>query len=250
MSPFHKPQYTQIPNDLFDRWLPELTLVELKVLMAVLRDTLGFQRNQTRLSITDLEKATGLSRQGVLDGASALESKNLVKKVQDGGKTLWSVEWHKDPPHMGDKVVNSFDQNKRSGQTSRPVKGAGSQRSRLPSIKEKRLKKEEEEDSVLKEKSSKNTDLNKNDLSTIWERVLRTVNSSRGLKGDEKLFSDRIRLINLEGEVAVVEVTEADYRDWLIRNHYDRYISISLQNVVGETAIKTDFVLSQAVEVT
>jgi hypothetical protein len=91
MTGFKSPNYTQTPNDLFDEWLPDLGYAALKVLLVVVRYTFGFHTNTRRLSITTMEKLTGLSRQGVQDGAAELETLGLVKRAQDGGVTIWKV---------------------------------------------------------------------------------------------------------------------------------------------------------------
>lgn len=68
MSGYDSPNYTQAPNELFDGLLPDLSQAELKVTLAIVRQTFGWHREKHELSIAFLMRATGLSRQGVLDG--------------------------------------------------------------------------------------------------------------------------------------------------------------------------------------
>ena len=72
MAGFESPNHTQIPNDLFDLHLPDLGHAELKILLAILRQTLGFHRRKQRISITKLQKATGLARSSVQAGCNSL----------------------------------------------------------------------------------------------------------------------------------------------------------------------------------
>ncbi len=90
MSGFESPNYTQVPNDFFDM-IGDMGHAEIKVVAAVLRQTFGFHRGAFRMSITDMEKSTGLSRQAVQDGAESAEGRGVLLREQDGGVTLWRV---------------------------------------------------------------------------------------------------------------------------------------------------------------
>ena len=59
MSGFKAPNYTQIPNDYFDLVM-EMTEAENKVLAALLRATLGYHRDEIKLSIRELARITRL----------------------------------------------------------------------------------------------------------------------------------------------------------------------------------------------
>ncbi len=78
------PNYTQTPNDLFDKWLPDLNESELKVLMVVIRKTFGWHKDIDRISISQLQKITGLSETSVLNGIKSLIQKELIYKYTIG----------------------------------------------------------------------------------------------------------------------------------------------------------------------
>lgn len=66
---FEQPNYTQAPNRFFDEILPQIdTLAEIKVTLAVIRQTFGFHKQEDALSISQLEALTGLTREAVCDG--------------------------------------------------------------------------------------------------------------------------------------------------------------------------------------
>jgi len=96
MSGFESPNYTQIPNDLFDIYLRDMDYAELKVVLALLRETLGFHRESKRMSLTKLQDMTGLSRSSVIGGAKKAEQKQIIKKENDGGILLWSIIWNQE----------------------------------------------------------------------------------------------------------------------------------------------------------
>ncbi len=105
---FQSPNHTQVPNDLFDKHLSEMKKSELKVVLAVIRHTLGFHRRKTRVSIRDIMGLTGLANASVTSGAEEAEARGLLKRHQDGGVTEWEIIWN-DPPHMGADDVPEID---------------------------------------------------------------------------------------------------------------------------------------------
>ena len=76
-----KPNYTQTPNILFDEIMRDLNGAELKVILAVIRKTFGWHKKRDRISLTQLEEITGLSRQGILN---AIHGKKKEKSVIGG----------------------------------------------------------------------------------------------------------------------------------------------------------------------
>lgn len=133
--PFNSPNHTQIPNDLFDSMLPDMGLAELKVTLAALRKTLGWQKRSDRISLTQMELLTGLSRQGVLDGAEAAEKRGTLIRM-DGPITIWVVNL---VDQEKEKVVKPVDH---PSQASRPdlVKPVDTQKKHInKGIKEKSL---------------------------------------------------------------------------------------------------------------
>lgn len=91
--PLQSPNHTQVPNDLFEM-LPDLSTAELRVMMVLIRDTLGFHRERVKLTVAEIMRRSGLSRQGVYDGAEAAELRGLLKREYDSrGEIYWVVYW-------------------------------------------------------------------------------------------------------------------------------------------------------------
>lgn len=119
MMGFKSPNYTQVPNDLFGNCgkkpapglMAEMGYAELKVVLAVCRITFGFHRESARASLTTIATMTGLSRQGVLDGAAKAEEHGHIQRYQDGGVTLWAVAVEDEGDQADDEVVEELDQN-------------------------------------------------------------------------------------------------------------------------------------------
>lgn len=90
--PFESPHYTQAPNDLFDCLMQDMTEVELKVTLAVIRGTLGYHRDGFDLSLKKMAQITGLSENGVMAGAEAAEKRGTIERINNGRQTTgWCV---------------------------------------------------------------------------------------------------------------------------------------------------------------
>lgn len=63
--------FTRTPNILYDL-LPELGNAEMRIVLAVCRETFGHHREWAELSFSDLANATGLSRQSIGDAIAVL----------------------------------------------------------------------------------------------------------------------------------------------------------------------------------
>src|SRR2546423_9842309 len=53
-EPFQGPNYTLVPDEVFDRLLPELTGAELKVLLYIIRRTFGFKKDADSISLAQM----------------------------------------------------------------------------------------------------------------------------------------------------------------------------------------------------
>jgi phage replication O-like protein O len=89
------PNYTQTPNEIFDL-MPDMDQSELRVVLVVCRQTFGWHKQRDRISLSQLIKATGLSRQGVLNGIEKAISRGLLKRKKVGqhpnGRPLHTYE--------------------------------------------------------------------------------------------------------------------------------------------------------------
>ena len=66
-------------------------LAELKVTLAIIRLTIGYQRTKCRASISTLVKMTGLSRYSVLKGADLAQERGTINKHKTTRILEWSV---------------------------------------------------------------------------------------------------------------------------------------------------------------
>ena len=93
---FLSPNFTPVPDDLFDEIAPNLTEAELRVLLYIIRRTFGFRKERDAISLNQLihgitmtdgrvlDRGTGMSRSAVWRGAKGLIAKGIlqVEKVR------------------------------------------------------------------------------------------------------------------------------------------------------------------------
>ena len=88
-------QTTHVPNYIFDTLLPQLTEAELKVLLTIIRQTIGWFDKRTgqrkikdRISALQFKQKTGLSQRILTKTTKSLLEKNLVTVTNGAGKEL------------------------------------------------------------------------------------------------------------------------------------------------------------------
>jgi hypothetical protein len=88
-------QITQVPNFLFDALLPNLTESELKVILVVIRQTIGWfdkrtgkRKERDRISVGQFVKKTGLSKRNINNTIQSLVLKQLLEITGFKGNKL------------------------------------------------------------------------------------------------------------------------------------------------------------------
>lgn len=92
MTGFANPNHTEVPNDLFDKFLPLMHESELKVVLHAIRKTRGYHRGSDEISLSQFVKATGLSRQAVMDGLRAATERGIIRELSKGKRGIRSYQ--------------------------------------------------------------------------------------------------------------------------------------------------------------
>lgn len=79
---FDSPNSTQVPDQLFDRLLPNLNGGELKVLLYIIRRTFGFKKNNDNISIAQISRGITTKKGNVLDLGTGLSKSSVVRAVK------------------------------------------------------------------------------------------------------------------------------------------------------------------------
>src|SRR5262245_18045437 len=94
-SGFRSPNYTPVPDELFDELLAQLTGAELKVLLYVMRRTFGFKKTSDNISLSQitegivtrdgrrLDHGTVLAKSTAAIAVNGLVQKNVIIKVRN-----------------------------------------------------------------------------------------------------------------------------------------------------------------------
>lgn len=77
------PNYTQVPNWFLDNF-QDLSLSEIKVMLSICRYTFGYHKDRAKLSLSTLERLTGLTQKSIIAGASDLIKRGWVVKTPKG----------------------------------------------------------------------------------------------------------------------------------------------------------------------
>jgi hypothetical protein len=98
---------TQVPNFLFDKFLPELTEGELKVILVVIRQTIGWVSKRTGLRKTrdwitgfQFRAKTGLSKRVITKAIQSLITKQLLQVTDYKQNILDHASMRKGKTHL------------------------------------------------------------------------------------------------------------------------------------------------------
>ena len=107
---------TPVPNVLFDVYLKELKSAELKVLLVIIRQTLGWmdsravlgRKEKDWISGGQLSAKTGSSRHAISSAIESLVTKKLIEVLDDSGNLLSEPSMRKGKQRLFFRSVPSF----------------------------------------------------------------------------------------------------------------------------------------------
>jgi hypothetical protein len=110
--------------------MPDIEESELRVLLAIVRRTFGWQKDEDVISLSQFQADTGLSRQAIVEGINrALEHGTIVRGPAARGSFSYRLEGA-----SYRELVNSGDQSQPTSQLRRPVRASTSLLSRLVEV--------------------------------------------------------------------------------------------------------------------
>jgi predicted transcriptional regulator len=87
---FTEPTYTQVPNELFMA-LPFLSDAELRVLLIIIRWSLGYHQTTCQASNADIARETGLDRRTVIRVLRRLSEAGLMTRISRFPTSRWRL---------------------------------------------------------------------------------------------------------------------------------------------------------------
>jgi hypothetical protein len=98
---FEKPNHTQTPNSFFDEVMKEIdTMAELKVTLAIIRQTIGWHRRRVTFGVGKIGRLTGLARNSVISGAEAAEARGTIRRLTTEGEAAWELVINDTPANI------------------------------------------------------------------------------------------------------------------------------------------------------
>lgn len=84
--------HTQSPNVFYDEWIKEInSLAELKVVEVVIRNTFGWHYDRVKMSLADIQEATGLSKSSCQEGVKRAVSDGYIARVSNGRSFAYEI---------------------------------------------------------------------------------------------------------------------------------------------------------------
>jgi phage replication O-like protein O len=82
--------WTQTPNFIYDL-MPDMKEAEIKVVMLIVRQTIGWQRESVSLSVSDFKRATGLAQASVVSGIKAALERGIIARIGDKNSYSYQI---------------------------------------------------------------------------------------------------------------------------------------------------------------
>lgn len=129
-SGFHSPNYTNVPDELFDELMADLSGAELKVLLYIIRRTFGFKKTADDISLSQiasgittdagrvLDHGTGLSQSTVQLALKSLTEKNAIVATRRSSLTKGNL-----PTTYSLKLLDPTTDNRQTPSTDNRQRG-------------------------------------------------------------------------------------------------------------------------------
>lgn len=79
-----KPNYTQTPNRFIDEYMNQVSPAATKIYLTICRKTIGWHKDTEDISLSQIVKLTGLSKNTALRATEELEQFNLINVIRKG----------------------------------------------------------------------------------------------------------------------------------------------------------------------
>ncbi len=124
-SGYTSPNYTQVPDELFDRQLPDLTGAELKVLLYIMRRTFGWKKDSDNISLKQMVEGI-TKKDGTIQDRGAGLSKSAAAKAVKGLIAKGVIVSQRDrSPEKGNEPTTYAVRFKATGMNGLPAQGDG-----------------------------------------------------------------------------------------------------------------------------
>lgn len=99
MSDTNDGRFLRMPNDWIDKALPTMGHAELKVVLIVIRQTIGWHKERDAISLSQFEAKTGLTRSNVMRGIRDAVKHGWIRVYRQGNRSLYQ-------PRLADGIAS------------------------------------------------------------------------------------------------------------------------------------------------
>lgn len=82
--------WTRTPNFILDA-IPDMSAAEVQIVMAIVRQTIGWQREEISLTVSEFEKLTNMARASVVAGIRDALKRGTIKRREDGKSFVYRI---------------------------------------------------------------------------------------------------------------------------------------------------------------
>ena len=112
-QPFHfqgftSPNYTQVPDDLFDVLLPQLVGAELKALLYIIRRTFGFKKSSDPISFNQFLRGIRTRSGEQLDGGCGIRNRTTLSNALKSLERKGVIQSEKGIDALGDNATTTY----------------------------------------------------------------------------------------------------------------------------------------------
>lgn len=218
---FSSPNFTPVPDELFDELLADLSGAETKILLYIIRRTFGFKKYSDDISLSQLvdgittkdgeqlDRGTGLSKSTVAVGLKSLVSQGVLishrNRTKEKGDvaTTYTLHFREDP----------VSDNRTGGS---------------PKIGQARVRNSDTQYTVLQDICSDQVGA---DVEPIWAQTLEALQGQMTATNYQTWLVDT-KLIQLNGTKAIIGSPTIHQMDWLSTRLYPMVNKI-ISDVVG-----------------
>jgi hypothetical protein len=112
-KPFHfqgfaSPNYTQVPDDLFDVLLPQLVGAELKALLYIIRRTFGFKKSSDPISFNQFLRGIRTRAGEHMDGGCGIKNRTTLSNALRSLERKGVIQSEKGVDALGDNATTTY----------------------------------------------------------------------------------------------------------------------------------------------
>ena len=105
---FTSPNYTQVPDDLFDVLLPQLAGAELKVLLYIIRRTFGFKKSSDPISFNQFLRGIRTRAGEQLDRGCGIKNRSTLSSALKSLEEKGVIQSEKGIDPLGDNATTTY----------------------------------------------------------------------------------------------------------------------------------------------